>query len=82
MPKRRTKVYRDRAEYELDVQVMRAHGWVIDREYDDGLTAPNSPSGCFMGGFYNMQDMLRRRPGSIEDGRSSKRIQVTYRRQD
>ena len=83
MPSRRTKVYRDRSEYELDVQVMRAEGWVVEHEYDDGVASSAAPGGCLLGGSrYTNDDVTAYRPGTVDDWLHSKRIQVTYRRAD
>jgi hypothetical protein len=39
----RVKVYRSRDDYKLDVQLMRARGWVLDT-IDDGRLQPGSGS--------------------------------------
>ncbi len=79
---RRTKVYGSRAEFDLDIQIMRAQGWVPEM-VDDALVTERG-SGCFSASVpWHLGAPKGRQSDRVDpvgDYSPGTRIQVTYRR--
>jgi hypothetical protein len=74
-----TKRYSSRSEYDLDVQLMRASGYVV-ASIEDVNTAFNALPGSMRDDLEGPVKFLKRAPETIDDFRSSTKIVVTYRR--